>query len=226
MNLFAPLFADADDWIKFAVFIVFILITAINKLLSWNKEQAAKKPPLPKPREAPPVPNVRRAQQDEIDEFLRRAADNLKPKRQTAKQPPKAPPPPPQKKQPPRRLVEIAQEVQELPVQKRESVAAHVQKHLSTEDFEVRASQLVDEDMRAGDRQREAHRQQVFGHRVGTLTDTSVFEAAPTEQAGNVVTQTAAAGLPLASLLASPESLRRAIVLNEILTRPEDRWSA
>jgi hypothetical protein len=223
MQLFTPLLADADIF-KFIVAIVFILITVLNKLLSGGKEaKAAKKPPAPRPREVPPVPNVRKAQQDEIDEFLRRAADNLKPKRQTAKSPPpKAPPP--TKKQPPRRLVEISQEVQPLQPAQGESVAAHVQKRMSTSEFDQRASHIVD-DIVDADRKREQHLQQAFGHRVGTLTDTSVFEIATTETAENVVTQTAAAGLPLASLLASPDSLRRAIVLNEILVRPEQRWS-
>ena len=221
MHVFLPLFADADIF-KFIVAVVFILITVLNKLLSGGKEKAAKKPVVPKPRDVPPVPNVRKAQQDEIDEFLRRAADNLKPKQKTAKQtPPKAPP---QKQPAPRRLVEIKQEMQPLEQAPRETVAAHVQKHLSTAEFDNRATHLVD-DMLTVDRQREQHRQEVFGHRVGTLTDTSVFEVEATEQSANIVTQTAAAGLPLASLLGSPDSLRRAIVLNEILTRPEQRWS-
>jgi hypothetical protein len=225
MQVFIPLFADADIF-KFIVAAVFIVITVLNKLLSGGKEaKADKKPVVPKPRDVPPVPNVRRAQQDEIDEFLRRAADNLKPKRQTARPTPPKAPPPPQKQAPPRRLVEMAQEIQPLQSVERESVAAHVQKHLSTAQFETRASTLIDEDLTAADRQREQHRKEVFGHRVGTLTDTSVFEVEPTEQSANIVTQTAAAGLPLASLLGSPDSLRRAIVLNEILTRPEQRWS-
>jgi hypothetical protein len=87
MQVMLPLAAiDFGDMAKLLIALVFIVITILNKVLSANKEAkpAPKKPPAP--REVPPVPNVRKAQQDEIDAFLRRAADNLKPKKQTAKQ--------------------------------------------------------------------------------------------------------------------------------------------
>jgi hypothetical protein len=222
---------DFGETIKILVAVVFIVITILNKVLSANKEAkpAAKKPPVP--REVPPVPNVRKAQQDEIDAFLRRAADNLKPKKQTARQttrpaPPKSPPQTP-KKTPPRRLVEIKQDLQPLqPMEPlpRESVATHVQKHLSNAEFEARAAHLTD-DLLTADQQREQHRQEVFGHRVGTLADTSVSGSDLTEQPATTAAQSVQV-TTLAGVLASPDAIRRAIVLSEILERPEHRWSS
>jgi hypothetical protein len=74
------------------------------------------------------------------------------------------------------------------------------------------------------------HLHQVFDHRVGRLEGTpgesthaaQAEEAESPEDRIDALPQTAAAGL--AAMLAEPTSLRRAILLSEILQRPEHRW--
>jgi hypothetical protein len=57
-----------------------------------------------------------------------------------------------------------------------------------------------------------------FDHEVGTLAGSSVSPAVP----GPVASDTPAARI--AAMLASPEGVQQAIVLNEILRPPSERW--
>jgi hypothetical protein len=128
---------------------------------------------------------------------------------------PKAPPKPP--REPPMELE---------PASHRDfdAVAASVEKHLTNRGFTERAEHLADEIARA-DEQREQHLQQAFGHRVGTLAAGSAVGAAPaTDVQPEVKTEAPSTAAGLAALLASPQGMRQAIILSEILARPEERW--
>jgi hypothetical protein len=100
-------------------------------------------------------------------------------------------------------------------------------RHLDTTGFGTRASQMTD-DIKRGDAEREQHFQQTFSHKLGRLTDTSVAgdkaiaPDAPTTSTVPVAVVPFADWLPLPTT--KPEDLRRAIMLNEILQRPEHRW--
>jgi hypothetical protein len=246
MIVWAPLFAADVSWIKLVVPVIAFFIYIINHFIAESKN-ARKRPPR-KPAATVANPSQRPAGQpvaaDEIEEFLRRAA-------QQRKQPPKVKEPPPRPKpatrnQPPvrdtrtaapkpaqrapqpqptsRRLTDQPGNVEieaVNPSRPRESVAEHVAKRLSTEEFKVRASHLADEMTRA-DLEREQHLKKTFGHQVGKIgsqtppaTDDKVTSTAP------VVFGPAAGGL---GGLLHGNALRYAVVLNEILTRPEDRW--
>ena len=68
-----------------------------------------------------------------------------------------------------------------------------------------------------------AHLQQVFDHKVGHL------KARATQSVSAPLPGPAAAGPTLSSsdlaqMLGSPQQLRNAIILSEILHRPEERW--
>lgn len=60
-----------------------------------------------------------------------------------------------------------------------------------------------------------------FDHAVGTLTGSAVAEA---EQAAMAARMTTTPAAQIAAMLASPDGVRQAIVINEILRRPIDRW--
>jgi hypothetical protein len=63
---------------------------------------------------------------------------------------------------------------------------------------------------------------------LGSLGSLGIQAAEPaeltTESADNQALPTTATAEALATLLANPQTLRGAIVLNEIFTRPEHRW--
>lgn len=160
---------------------------------------------------------------DDIEDFLRRAAQRRAGRRPPVETParPEAPRPTPQIPSPPRPTptrsapqraaparpadIEIvdAEPIQDLP--------AHLAQYLDTSSFQRQAAQLTAE-VDAADDKVEAHLHQTFDHAVGDLTGT----ATPEPDAQRSVT--------LLDELASPSKIRRAILLSEILRRPEERW--
>ena len=103
-------------------------------------------------------------------------------------------------------------------------VGKHVAEHLGGQSFSRETAQLGTGVVKA-EKQLEQHIQQVFERRVSTLAPRDARSAAPAESSkpASGLPPTAAAGF--AALLASAASVRQAIILHEILTRPEDRWS-
>ncbi|MGC3966633.1 MAG: hypothetical protein QM775_04465 [Pirellulales bacterium] len=95
----------------------------------------------------------------------------------------------------------------------RGTVSEHVQQHLDTSRFDERAGRLsqlqktVEQDI-AG------HVHSVFDHQVGTL--------AKTEAGGQTAAATPAE--QIATLLREPQSLAAAVILQEVLRPPVERW--
>ena len=117
-----------------------------------------------------------------------------------------------------------AEVVEATPVH--EGVSQHVAQHLDTSDIRRHTSQLGSQVAEEGTKLQSQLREK-FDHQVGRLQGTK--RASP---AGGMPTSTQVtnlAGVParaseIATLLRSPASIRQAIMLNEILTRPEHRW--
>jgi hypothetical protein len=211
---------DIEAIIKFVIVLVIVIVPAVSQILA--KIRDAKAPPVnPKqmPRgkpAAPPPPN--QSFKDEIEEFLRRAAaqrrEDAKPIQQArpASSRPKAPPKPPPVPKP----VAAAQV---------RPVGSAVDSAI--DEFGRRTSQLG-EQVALSDDKLDAHLQGAFQHKLGQLDARSVPPATLSEQQteGPTVTMpllpAAAAGV--AAALANPDSFRQAIVLTEILKRPDDRW--
>jgi hypothetical protein len=183
---------------------------ALTSLLKAAKGQPRKTmrpmtPPRPRPQAG------RQAVDDEVSEFLRRAAEKRAARTGEAAKP-----------QPPRRLVEIgaadvieAQAIEEPPTGA--AVAQHVQQHLDTREFSARASHLAHVD--PSDQVIKSHLQQVFTHSVGHLASRGTEKPeAPSALAATTPGATAPAEF-LVSLLGDPESLRRAVILSEVLGR-------
>jgi hypothetical protein len=211
---------DIGDWIKVVFGIVFVLVYLVNQLVAGQKQAAqgkAAERPKPPPQRAP----ERAAQADEVEQFLRAAAEARRRQQQQQQRPPAPPqkggtvrrPKPPKKPKSP--VPTLAR--QEAPA---ERLGAQVERALSTKEFEVRAAQM-DDDLEQLDRDRAAHRSKMFEHQVGNLAPASPAASVPTVSTAGAASP--AAGM-LAAALASPQDLRKAIILYEILQRPEERW--
>ena len=102
---------------------------------------------------------------------------------------------------------------------------------ISTPQEFTRRSEDLGEEVAQADREIDQHLHQVFDHRVSQLElvpgeaaapPAATFETSETTEAAPVASLPVAVGL--LDLIGSPESLRQAIILNEILQRPEHRW--
>lgn len=229
MSYCTPLLADAE-MLKLIGLIIVGLIYLINHLVGAAGGKGAQqrrglKPeprPAARPRPRAPAPRTPAAQStmsDEVNEFLRRAAE----KRGQAARP--ASPPPLEAE--PRRLVASLDDTSFSGASPAESgpptgsgVAEYVQQQLGNREFdESHLSQVGQVESQFA-----AHTQQVFQHSVGHLAAQSAAAAdadaapSPTTPPANPVAETVGA------LLADPRSIRQAVILNEILDRPVERW--
>lgn len=177
---------------------------------------------------------------DEVEEFLKRVAQMRQaaegqakaqqqrpaPAKPAARQPPAAPRP-----QPPPRLVPARPEIQYVDPAEAEVVEADLSDRVG--DFSRRVAQdlrgaeqiaehtrHLGEQVDLADDKLEAHLHQVFDHQVGHLKK-STMEAAATLSSDPASAGTAGGML---QMLRSPQAVRDAIVMSEILRRPEDRW--
>ena len=214
-----PCLAAIDPWTLKAIFLIVMgLIYMFNKLVAGAKPQP-RNPPRPDPRLRPPSP-ARQEVNDEVAEFLRRTAERTA--QRSGKKPPEPQPAAPARRPLVERhvaplsseLVEV-EAIDEPPTGA--GVASHVAQHLDRSEFDQRAAQLgrVEQEERTF----QAQVDQTFDHQVGHLA------ARSEEPAPGVATPAApVAAQAIAALLADPQNLRGAVVLNEILQRPTDRW--
>ena len=161
----------------------------------------------------------------DIEEFLKRAAAM---RAQQAQQ--RSPQRPPQRVQPvPQPVVYVPQvldaEILEVDEVSGDDVAADVQRHLDTSSFQFRAQQLAS-DVRSSDDAIESHLHAAFVHRLGALgATTSAAEDSTLDSEENAAKARAApATVDIAALLRSPQHIRNAIILSEVLNPPEHRW--
>jgi hypothetical protein len=213
------------------------------------RERKARRPPLPiDPMEEPAVrgpraeaaapvllaeaqaarPNDKQIR-DEVDEFLRNAG-----RERPAEKPPEPPRPsrieiidePAADNPKPRRLIDREQHADIVDSRLQEArmlgkgsdVARHVAEHLTAGRLGEHAAQLG-HDIEQTDERLEARLKAKFNHRLGRLDDGN--DPSPTATRNREASPLAA---EILDLMQSPEGVRQAIVLNEILTRPADRW--
>ena len=124
-----------------------------------------------------------------------------------------------------KRLEEVeilpAGEVQQPPAAKvhklaQQSVAQHVTDHLDITEYADRASHLGEEVGKADERLEE-HLDDAFDHKLGTLEHEDL-DSSPEEKSSESSLQ------GLQQLLRSQSALRNAIILREIIDRPDHRW--
>lgn len=198
--------ADLEDLIFPAVVILFLLISALGQVLA-------------KVREAQRIEDARRrgpggarpAQQPGASPSRGLASRSAFPRQGPAKRPVEAKPVVP---------VVVAEDA---------SVAEHVRTYVPAQEFGTMHSDVASRRTGSEDVMRD-HVHDAFDHDLGELGGSpgESAEAVQAEEPGapddrvSPVPVTAAAGL--AALLADADSLRQAIVLNEIFQRPEHRW--
>jgi hypothetical protein len=110
------------------------------------------------------------------------------------------------------------------PLETPEAISEHVKQYLDTRSFEQRSSHLssIDEKERQFDQQI----QQTFGHGLGHLKPSALSTGGDSNVSAAAFQQSPAVAInPLIRGLQNPVDIRKAIVLNEILQRPEGRWS-
>jgi hypothetical protein len=160
---------------------------------------------------------------DEIEEFLRRNARTAgspgeagPPRRAAVRRPPAAPAP-----------LSLGKGARPVSTEASDAgtvesrVGEHVKEFLDTSDFKRRRSSLAD-DIAESNQKMSEHLKDVFGHQLGGLSTKEESSTAPEPVPPDVAA--ASAGLDLVALLAQPSNLRQAILLQEILQRPEHRW--
>jgi hypothetical protein len=171
---------------------------------------------------------------DEVDEFLRRVAQMRAAAEAQAKaqqRPAAAKPPAPPRPVPPQRLVPARQEVTYVEPAEAEIVAVEIPDRV--EGFNRRVAQdlrgaeeiaehtrHLGEEVDQADDKLEARLHQVFDHQIGQLKK-STMEAAAILSSDPAAEGTAR---DMLQMLRSPQSVRDAIVMAEILRRPDDRW--
>jgi hypothetical protein len=231
------LIAQDGDVVFFLIVILFLVIGGLTQLFK-KLQEAQQDPRRPRPGQRPGGfrPNVPPGQDPvraEIERFLREAAG----RRGGAgpQQAPRVGPPPaaPQRPAPgawPQRPAEtpvLLEPIETVP--EPASVAEHVRRQVPGQQFGGLSSD-VGQRLARTDKVVEEHVHEVFDHQVSRLAGTpgesayatEAEEAETPEDRIAALPRTAAAGL--AALLAEPTSLRQAIVLTEILQRPEHRW--
>jgi len=217
MNIFAPLMAQGPEIGEIIGIIIAILVFVVPGIFQALSKMSKQEQPRQRPRPAPqPAGGV----EDEIDDFLKSVGKQRRgpaPQRRT-----------------PVTVAAAAEEALDVDVIEQRAiggqVSREVEEHLDSGKFRQRASQLGAEVGQA-DEQMSQRLQGVFDHKVSRLTDmpgessapSAAIEAKQPEDSVRELLPAAAAGLPV--LLSSADSIRQAIIVNEILTRPLDRWS-
>ena len=198
------LLADVGDIFGLVAVIVVFLVAVVGKLIAWVQALSAEE--LQKARQRTQNAPRSKPLEDEISEFLRKAAQ----RRGGAA--PAARPSQPASRQPrPRR----EEPLEVSPIED------------SRQRFKPLESGLATQAQ--ADAAMEGHLRQVFDHGLGQLSaagQSPVPETSPTTTSGDQALADALALGPtgLVGLLASGATMRQAIVLNEIIQRPVDRW--
>lgn len=222
---FAPLLAaGAGFWIELTIAAIAGLLWLVNQI--FNNANKPGQPPMQQRPNVPPVPQKKQPGLDDVQEFLRRAAEQRQrpQQKEQRKQQQQRQQQPQQKKPQQQQKAQRQQKPQSRPLQvevveesKRErSVAASVQKHLDTQQFRERSahlSQVAEAPSQIG-----SHLQQVFDHQVGRLTRGTEADDDPAKEGPVGVLPPASS---IAAMLANPESARQAFILGEIF-RPLD----
>ena len=231
--------AAGDGWVGVVVFLVIMIISAVSQM-AGNKKPAPR-PPAPRPR--PPVrppqagPGGQGQVAQELEDFLRRAAGGRPgPARPQGQAPPQQPP----RQQPARPPVRQPQTARPQPARPgarppvaRPVVAQPVDELEVIESFEEHVGHSVGSlQAQLARREEQEESRRAFDHAVGQLDSAEAqkpqaaamtSDESPHGDYDAPLPSSAAAGF--AAMLGSPTSLRQAILLSEIIQRPEHRWT-
>ncbi|MFV2069743.1 MAG: hypothetical protein ACC645_22485 [Pirellulales bacterium] len=217
---------DLGTVIQAMVVIVPVVFWVLSQVLG---DAQAKKPPVRKPRQPKPVAKNRPPDlTQEIESFLRRAAE-----RRQGKPPADVevlvPPTPVERRRvrptrPVRAEVVAAELVQSRPVEtltSRHEVAEHVRQHLDTDAVTDHATRLGEEVGLADDKL-DARLRKKFDHQLGNLRqqDSMMNPYARRDEVATTTSRSALTAATLAEILGNPHTAQQAVILSEILRRP------
>jgi hypothetical protein len=218
---FAPLWADGE-WLKLIVPIVMFSVWVLNRLLGGDSPAAKQAKARQQARAKPPQPPADKQRvEDEVGEFLRRAAQQRAGKDNRALAPANQPlrPPKPSRKS-------LAATSPDRPPAAPEPVrAAGKPGSLAASTADAFGDRKLTErvvgptDVQQAVDAMQSHVAETFGHRVGSLAGSARSEPAPANAPAS-----AAVANEVAAMLRDPQSIREAIVISEILRRPVERW--
>jgi hypothetical protein len=220
----APLFAlQLEDLIKVIVPIVFFLVWLFNRLFAGEGAQQQQRPKVRRaePPQPKPVPVERQRVEDEVGEFLRRAQQQ-----RTAGQAQAAPQrlAEPIRPQPAPVVAEVVPVEVEVVEEQRlgGGVAAHVEQRIASRRLRERAKGEVEQ----ADEAMASHLHQAFDHKLGQLAGLTTTQTATTTPATTTrnVSHSTARVAELLSQLRNPATVGNAIIVSEVLRRPEERW--
>lgn len=230
------LLADVDDVLKVVATIVFVVLSGLGQLLASRDKGKKVKPKVrgANPGNRPRAPGAGPAgpQQDalrrEVEDFLRKARGDGDRPQPVAQQRPGQPRPirggsagagrggdTAPRSRPPLREPAASASPPELQ-HPRESVAQHVKTHLGSHPVTEHSSHLA-ETIGLADERMEEHLRAKFSHKLGSL-DQSAEPAVQVAVSSPVVAE-------LMATLTRPGGARQLILANEILRRPEERWT-
>jgi hypothetical protein len=128
-------------------------------------------------------------------------------------------PPSPPKPAPPR--PQRTQRSQRVTAPRPKSVAEHVNENVTSAVNQIREEvSRLGERVVAADRQFDTQMQQKFDHEIGSLGDRHAERVQDQQPAVGPVNP----AVIIATLLANPDGMRQAMIINEVLRRPEERW--
>jgi hypothetical protein len=218
---FPPLWGDAE-WFKLIVPIVMFSVWVLNRLLGGDSPAARQAKARQQARVKPPQPPADKQRvDDEVGEFLRRAAAQRAGKENRPSPPAIQPLRPPK----PGRKPLAESKPEQIPAGPEPARAMARPGSLAASGDEVFGGRQLSQ--RAAEPKQvepapdtfQSHLDQTFGHQVGTFAG-----SARSESTAAAAPAAAAVANDVVALLRDPQSIRDAIVVSEILRRPEERW--
>jgi len=204
---------DMETLVKIIIIVVFIVIPALSQVLM--KLRQAQRPQ--QPGGGPPQADGQRPVRSEVEEFLRRltqpqAEQEAKPRRPVGKGP--------SRRQPQRPAAASKRRAEPV-------TAEVVQPPSSGEGAKPQGrpavgSREIGRDVAESDKRVQQRLRSVFDHQVGQLG--TAEKGAPANAAAPSVAAANSLAAEIVASLTRPETLRQAVILSEILQRPEHRW--
>ena len=220
------LIADLENLLSGIVPCIFVIIWLVSNLAGMRQKAPANRRPA-RPLDGPPGQD---ALENEIDKFLRQAKSKRAGDEVEAFDPIEASIEDSAMAEP--LEAELVREPLGGELIHRHAVSEQVAEDLDTSQTVQRIERMGD-NVEIADDVMAAHVSEVFEHSIGSLTDTSsigyedIKPAAEAELPSNALgktTDTPTAAVDFAAMLGNSTDVRKAIVLNEILQRPIDRW--
>ena len=229
----ALLLADLEDVLRFIVPVIFVVIWVVSQVMRAGSAQRSQGTPSDESEEYEDWYEEAEAGEketptqlsNEIESFLRKVRGEA----------PKSPPVRqrvPELRPVPERTVVASVPIEATPVEASlvEATAMSTDAYEAVSDrFSAQAARLG-ADVGHADERVEEHLHEAFDHTLGSLADTSMgADASKGSDGVSPYDGTEDLAVPSTAsefrdLLGTPESIRKAVVLNEILTRPADRW--